>query len=115
MIYRSSPEEVINSNGGHPTQVILPSTLVPPDGQKRILNAKNCCLYLRPASLADQVGVLLKGTPHIQAITVPEIGHFMQETEATRFTYPKTWEDGKDDPWLVFHTSGTTGELSDGR
>lgn len=33
----------------------------------------------------------------------------MQEKEAAPSNYPKTWDDGADDPWLVFHTSGTTG------
>lgn len=42
-------------------------------------------------------------------MTVPEIDEFMKETEAPIYTYTKAWEEGKDDPWLVFHTSGTTG------
>ncbi|OQE20888.1 hypothetical protein PENFLA_c015G05828 [Penicillium flavigenum] len=89
--------------------LVLPSPLITPEAQKRILEAKSCALYLRPSSLETHVGVALKEAPHIQAITVPEIDEFMKETEAPIYTYPKSWEEGKDDPWLVFHTSGTTG------
>ncbi|KAJ5715912.1 uncharacterized protein N7483_013093 [Penicillium malachiteum] len=46
---------------------------------------------------------------HIQTITVPPLEQFLNETEATSVNYSKTWEEEQDDPWLVFHTSGTTG------
>lgn len=89
--------------------MVLPSPLITPEAQRKILEAKRCTLYLRPSSLEKQVGAVLKDAPHIQAMTVPEIDEFMKETEAPIYTYTKAWEEGKDDPWLVFHTSGTTG------
>lgn len=61
--------------------------------------------------MADRVGAILRDASHIQAITAPELAEIMQETEATPYNYPKSWEDGADDPWFVFHTSGTTGLL----
>jgi acyl-coenzyme A synthetase/AMP-(fatty) acid ligase len=59
--------------------------------------------------MADKVAELLKETHGFQVITFPEIEEIMKEEEAPVFTYLKSWEEGKDDPWLVFHTSGTTG------
>ena len=59
--------------------------------------------------MIDRTRTILRDAPHVQLITVPEIEVFMQEAEAESFTYPKSWEDGQHDPWLVFHTSGTTG------
>ena len=41
----------------------------------------------------------------------PELDQFLKDDEATQFFYKKSWEEGKDDPWLVFHTSGTTGKF----
>lgn len=79
------------------------------DAQIRILRAKNCAVYLRPASLADHVSRVLQSVPHVQTITVPGLDYFIQDKEVTAYNYPKTWNDGADDPWLVFHTSGTTG------
>jgi hypothetical protein len=89
--------------------MVLPSPLITIEAQARILDAKSCALYLRPTSMATYVDSILKEAPHVQAITVPEIDEFMKETEAPTYVYPKSWEKGKSDPWLVFHTSGTTG------
>ncbi|CEJ59944.1 hypothetical protein PMG11_08542 [Penicillium brasilianum] len=89
--------------------MVMPSPLITPEAQNRILSVKNCKIYLRPASMADKVAEILKETHGFQVITVPEIEEIMKEEEAPVFTYPKSWEEGKDDPWLVFHTSGTTG------
>jgi acyl-coenzyme A synthetase/AMP-(fatty) acid ligase len=62
--------------------------------------------------MADHVTATLHGTSHIQAIEVPGIEEFFREEEAETITYSKTWDEGKDDPWLVYHTSGTTGMFS---
>ncbi|KAJ5391006.1 AMP-binding enzyme [Penicillium cataractarum] len=89
--------------------MVMPSPLITPEAQNRILSAKSCKIYLRPTSMADKVAGLLKEAPAFRVVTVPEIDEFMKEEEAPTFTYSKSWEEGKDDPWLVFHTSGTTG------
>lgn len=61
--------------------------------------------------MEDCVDAMLQDAPHVKAITAPELEEIMQETEETPYNYPKSWDDGADDPWLVFHTSGTTGLL----
>jgi hypothetical protein len=93
----------------HSVQIVMPSPMITGEAQIHILNAKRCTLYLRPSSMADHVGTILRDTPHVQVITVPDLEDFMQESESVPFTYPESWEAGQHDPWLVFHTSGTTG------
>ncbi|KAE8133478.1 hypothetical protein BDV38DRAFT_274310 [Aspergillus pseudotamarii] len=56
----------------------------------------------------NQVDAILREAPHVQAVGVPELDEFLREDEAVPYNYDKTWDEGKDDPWLVFHTSGTT-------
>ncbi|KAJ5300979.1 uncharacterized protein N7443_005981 [Penicillium atrosanguineum] len=89
--------------------MVLPSQLVTPEAQLQILEKKGCGLYLKPEEMTDSVAGMLKGTSHIQPITIPGLEYFLNETEASPVKYPKSWAEGKDDPWLVFHTSGTTG------
>ncbi|PYH40575.1 putative AMP-binding enzyme [Aspergillus saccharolyticus JOP 1030-1] len=90
--------------------IVLPSPLITPEAQLRIFRQKKCTVYLRPASMAEHVAGILQEAPEkLQTLTVPELGEFMQDAEAAPYTYPKSWEEGKDDPWIVFHTSGTTG------
>lgn len=90
-------------------QMILPSPLVTPDAQMRIFEKKNCTFYLRPQAMADHVDGVLRGASNFQVITVPELDEFLKDDEATQFVYKKSWKEGEGDPWLVFHTSGTTG------
>ncbi|EHA18576.1 hypothetical protein ASPNIDRAFT_176195, partial [Aspergillus niger ATCC 1015] len=89
--------------------MVLPSPLVTPEAQLHILEKKGCTVYLRPSSMEAPVAEILKAAPHVQTVTVPDIEAFMQEAEAKPVNYSKTYEEGRADPWLVFHTSGTTG------
>ncbi|KAJ5759629.1 hypothetical protein N7520_006785 [Penicillium odoratum] len=84
--------------------MVLPSPLVTPEAQLQILEKKGCTLYLRPDEMTEPVAGILKGTSHIKPITIPALEYFLNDTEAS-----PSWAEGKDDPWLVFHTSGTTG------
>ncbi|KAK2734199.1 putative NRPS-like protein biosynthetic cluster [Myotisia sp. PD_48] len=89
--------------------IVLPSPLLTADAQLRILEKTKCKLYLRPSEVAGQVDSILQKAPHIVQITVPGTEEFLRDDEAAPLVYSKTWDEGKDDPWLVFHTSGTTG------
>ncbi|KAJ5668962.1 hypothetical protein N7462_010032 [Penicillium macrosclerotiorum] len=89
--------------------MVLPSPLVTAKAQLNIFEKTGCTLYLRPQESAASVAEILKDAPHIHTITVPALGEFFNEIEAIPVNYSKSWEEGKDDPWLVFHTSGTTG------
>ncbi|PKX89842.1 putative AMP-binding enzyme [Aspergillus novofumigatus IBT 16806] len=89
--------------------MVLPSPLIPPAAQRLILKKTQCKVYIRPPSMAQVVGTILEDAPHIQQITAPEPDSLLQESPAKPYVYPKSWEEGKNDPWLVAHTSGTTG------
>ncbi|RLL96294.1 hypothetical protein CFD26_100885 [Aspergillus turcosus] len=89
--------------------IVLPSPLIPPVAQRLILSKTHCQVYIRPSSMAQVVGAVLEDAPNIQQITAPELDSLLQETAAEPYVYPKSWEEGKNDPWLVVHTSGTTG------
>lgn len=42
-------------------------------------------------------------------LQVPDLQEWLREEQAQPVLYAKSWEEAKSDPWLVFHTSGTTG------
>ncbi|KAJ0413539.1 hypothetical protein BJY00DRAFT_58408 [Aspergillus carlsbadensis] len=90
--------------------LVLPSPLVTAQAQLRILEKKHCTIYLRPASMADHVAGIIQRAPHVETVEVPGIEEFFREDTAVDIPYTKTWGEGKDDPWLVYHTSGTTGD-----
>lgn len=40
---------------------------------------------------------------------VPELSTWLNSSSAPKFSFTKTYDEAKDDPWIIFHTSGTTG------
>ena len=62
--------------------------------------------------MVDLVDEILRDAPDISTLTAPELNELFQDTEAPTYKYSKSWVEGKNDPWLVFPTSGTTGMSS---
>ncbi|KAI9046325.1 putative AMP-binding enzyme [Aspergillus affinis] len=91
--------------------MVLLLSLIAPEAHLRFLEKKNCKLYLRPVEMAAPVDEILKTVEDVVIITVPSSEEFLRDEEAVPVVYGKTWGEGKDDPWLVYHTSGTTGNL----
>jgi len=44
-------------------------------------------------------------------VEVPELGAWLCNEESRAFTYEKDWEEASSRPWLILHTSGTTGQM----
>ncbi|MCJ1312470.1 hypothetical protein MMC25_006144 [Agyrium rufum] len=53
--------------------------------------------------------ILAMAAGEVQKVASPELEGLLRDEPAEPFVYRKSWKEGKDDPWLVFHTSGTTG------
>lgn len=89
--------------------MIVLSSFATPEAQIRILSLQGCTVSL----IADDVGNPAKEFeelgPHMRFVHAPELDELLNEDPADSVEYQKSWEDGKDDPWLIFHTSGTTG------
>lgn len=90
--------------------MVLPSPMMTPEAQLHILDKKNCNLYVRAESMASTVDHIVQRRHGLEIITGPELEELLQDKQAEPFLYRKSWEEGKDDPWLTFHTSGTTGK-----
>lgn len=73
------------------------------------MNQKDCTILLHASTLAAAVSEVVALDPRIQAIAVPDLDYFLSNERASPIPYNKTWEEAKDDPWLVFNTSGSTG------
>lgn len=53
----------------------------------------------------------LLGEPEIiSRMTVPELHRWMSVDVAQLYVYQKSWEEAKYDPWIIYHSSGTTGK-----
>ncbi|PQE27382.1 AMP-binding enzyme protein [Rutstroemia sp. NJR-2017a WRK4] len=90
-------------------QMVLPSPMMPSDAHLHILKEKECDLYMRPESMASIVDHVVQRREGLQIVAAPALEDLLQDKPAEPFNYKKSWEEARDDPWLVFHTSGTTG------
>lgn len=61
--------------------------------------------------MATAIERLIAARANIQGIHVPEVHDWINEEEAQPYSYGKSWDEAKLDPWIIFHTSGTTGTL----
>lgn len=53
----------------------------------------------------------LLGEPEIiNRMIVPELHGWMSVDVAPVYVYQKSWEEANYDPWIIYHSSGTTGK-----
>lgn len=74
-----------------------------------LLSVTGCKIHLHAASLQEQIQSTIGANPSVQLIAVPELNEWLSPVKVGSFLYEKTWEEAYSDPWLIFHTSGTTG------
>ncbi|KAL9098558.1 MAG: hypothetical protein Q9187_009637, partial [Circinaria calcarea] len=90
--------------------LLLPSPFATPDAQIHLLQATKCSTYLHAAASGLLVNQVVEKTSEIRSIEIPETSAWLRDEKARSFPYNKSWEEGRSDPWLIFHTSGTTGD-----
>ena len=92
-------------------KLLLLSPFSTPEAQKHILDVTECKKYLHSTTLRPLVDQVLGEKSNIPTLEVPELSGWLNNKEASQFPYTKTWDQAKSDPWLISHTSGTTGEI----
>ena len=89
--------------------MVLPSPSSTTEAQRHIIELTKCGSYLYVVSLAPKIRGILAERPHIRDIMVPDLDDWLREDKASVYEYTKSFHQARDDPWIVFHTSGTTG------
>jgi hypothetical protein len=79
------------------------------ESQLHLLGITKCAAYLHATSFTAQVSDVLLDQPKVRQIVAPEVESWIFGDQIAEYPYIKTWEEAKYDPWLIFHTSGTTG------
>ena len=80
------------------------------EAQLHILKKQYCTVYVNTADIS--AANISDQNAHLICLSPPSMESLFESGPSPEaFSYPKSWEEGKDDPWLVFHTSGTTGEI----
>ncbi|KAI9686662.1 MAG: hypothetical protein M1820_010602 [Bogoriella megaspora] len=89
--------------------LLLCSPFATAAAQHHLLRSTECSVYLYAASLGPLVKSIVSNEPNVQAVGIPDVEHWLWSEDSQLFPYTKSWAEGQSDPWLIIHTSGTTG------
>lgn len=69
----------------------------------------NKVFYTR--EMISRINELKHAMPSLVAVEVPQLGDLIS-SESKHYEYSRTWEEGRTDPILIAHSSGSTGKAS---
>jgi len=90
-------------------RILLPSPYASTEAQLHLLDATVCKAFVYSMVHADHVQSLVAFRPNVNPILIPEAQGWFHADQVAVYEYKKTWDEAKLDPWIIFHTSGTTG------
>lgn len=74
-----------------------------------LLDQTKCTAFIFAQTSRVSVEKILSTRPLVNGVVAPSLHEWITDKEATLYPYDRTWEESKKDPWIIFHTSGTTG------
>lgn len=78
------------------------------DAHLHLLESANCQVFITPATLSPTVISILAKRP-MRILIIPELDDLLYGPPVETYRYEKTFEEGRHDPFVSCHTSGSTG------
>ncbi|KAL9616239.1 MAG: hypothetical protein Q9160_008865 [Pyrenula sp. 1 TL-2023] len=78
------------------------------DIQVKLLDGLECNILATHEQMSDVAEKILGKRP-MQKLDLPDFGFFLKDEPVQPYPYNKTWEEARKDPYVVMHSSGTTG------
>ena len=78
------------------------------DGHLAVIDRCGCDLWLLPSQRLGRVDQILKKRP-MKVVPLPEQLELLNEGAVAKYHYAKTFTEARQDPFVVLHTSGSTG------
>ncbi|KAH8881459.1 acetyl-CoA synthetase-like protein [Thozetella sp. PMI_491] len=78
------------------------------DGHLAVINACDCKLWALPSQKLGRVDQILEQRP-MKVAPLPELLELLDEESVPVYLYHKDFTEARQDPFLVLHTSGSTG------
>ena len=75
-------------------------------GHVHVLDKTDCQIFLKPSTVS--IDHILHERP-IPVFNIAELEDFLQEKEVPIYPFNKTFEEARNDPALILHSSGSTG------
>lgn len=78
------------------------------DGHLAVIDRCGCDLWLLPTQRLGHVEQVLKKRP-MKVVALPEQLELLDEEPVDEYRYSKSFAEARQDPFVVLHTSGSTG------
>ncbi|KAK7997482.1 trna 2 -phosphotransferase 1 protein [Apiospora arundinis] len=78
------------------------------EGHLNVLEKTDCTVMLLAGGVLDRVQPILAKRP-MRTLTIPDLGTFLDGSAVEPYPYTKTFEQARNDPCVVLHTTGSTG------
>ncbi|APA15728.1 hypothetical protein sscle_15g104980 [Sclerotinia sclerotiorum 1980 UF-70] len=76
--------------------------------QINLLERLKCTNVLSPTPCPPQITAILEANTKLRVLEVPTVDHLLDEKHR-HFPYEKSFDEVKDEPFVIVHTSGSTG------
>jgi hypothetical protein len=93
-------------------QILFPSPFSSLAGQLSLLDTTHCKTILCPVSSLPLAEKIRNERPGLRIVMVPPLDEWIDDTIVTPYIYDKSFEEARDDPFMIIHTSGTTGKVA---
>lgn len=87
----------------------MPSLLASLEAQTHLAKTTDTRAFLCARPLVLLTERLQEAIPGSAMIVVPELEDWLGEEEVSEYEYKKTWEEAREDPFAIYHTSGSSG------
>ena len=76
--------------------------------QIALLEKLKCNILITPENMSEATKGVLESRK-IDKYTLPKLDFFLDDKAVEKYIYSKSWEEARKDPYVVMHSSGTTG------
>ena len=76
--------------------------------QVALLEKLDCDILMTPKQMSDATRGVLDHRA-MRKFILPDLDFFLKDESVQPYAYTKTWEEARKDPYVVMHSSGTTG------
>lgn len=78
------------------------------DGHLAVIEKCGCDLWILPSTRTGHVDEVLERRS-MKIVHLPELLYFLNNVAIQSYVYSKTFDEARQDPFVVLHTSGSTG------
>lgn len=90
-------------------KILLPLPSNTQEAQVELLEATACKFVIAPKEMQAQWYGVRQAIPRLKSLIITSFDDLIDGTVVAHYPYSKTYDEGKNDPLHIAHTSGTTG------